>query len=101
MPAFQRVYDTYGDDFLLVGVDIGPFIGLGSTQSAIDLLAELDITYPAYRAVDGRAIRDYSVLGMPTTVFYDRDGDLTNNHTGLMTEEMFESSVRELIGLSA
>ncbi len=101
MPAFQRVYDTYGDDFLLLGVDIGPFIGLGSTQSAIDLLAELEITYPAYRAVDGRAIEDYSVLSMPTTVFYDGDGVLVNSQSGMMTEESFEAGVREVIGLSA
>ena len=43
MPAFQRVYDTYGADFLLLGVDVGPFLGLGTNQSAIDLLAELDL----------------------------------------------------------
>lgn len=98
MPAFQKVYDTYGDDFLLLGVDIGPFIGLGSNQSAIDLLAELDITYPTARAIDGRAMRDYNVLGMPTTVFYDGGGVEVARQTGLLTEEALEARVRDLVG---
>jgi thiol-disulfide isomerase/thioredoxin len=97
MPAFQRVYDQYGSDFLLVGVDIGPYIGLGSNQSAIDLLAELDITYPAAQALDARAVQDYSVLGMPTTIFYDGDGVEVSRQVGLLTEDALESRVRELV----
>ncbi len=97
MPAFQRVYDTYSDDFLLVGVDIGPDIGRGSRQSAIDLLAELGITYPAAGAEDARAVEEYSVLGMPTTIFYDGDGVEVERHSGTLTEEAFEASVRELV----
>jgi thiol-disulfide isomerase/thioredoxin len=98
MPAFQRVYDTYGEDFLLVGVDIGPYIGLGSRQSAIDLLAELEITYPTAYSVDARAVQDYSVLGMPTTIFYDGDGVEVSRQVGLLTEDALESRVRELVG---
>ena len=101
MPAFQNVYDTYSDDFLLVGVDIGPFIGLGTRQSAIDLLAELGITYPAAGAETAQAVQDYNVLGMPTTVFYDGEGAEVSRQTGLLTEQALESRVRELIGPSA
>jgi cytochrome c biogenesis protein CcmG/thiol:disulfide interchange protein DsbE len=98
MPAFQRVYDTHSEDFLLVGVDIGPFIGLGSRQSAIDLLAELEVTYPTAYSVDARAMQDFNVLGMPTTVFYDGDGVETGRHTGLLTEQALEARVQDLIG---
>jgi len=98
MPAFQSVYDTYSDDFLLVGVDIGPFIGLGTRQSAIDLLVDLDITYPTAYSVDARAMQDFNVLGMPTTVFYDGDGVEVNRHTGLLTEQALEENVRALVG---
>jgi cytochrome c biogenesis protein CcmG/thiol:disulfide interchange protein DsbE len=98
MPAFQSVYDTYSDDFLLVGVDIGPFIGLGTRQSAIDLLAELEVTYPTAYSVDARAMQDFNVLGMPTTVFYDGDGVEVNRHTGLLTEQALEENVRDLVG---
>jgi len=98
MPAFQNVHDTYGDDFLLLGVDIGPFIGLGTNQSAIDLLVELGISYPTARAIDARAVQDYNVLGMPTTIFYDGEGNEVNRQTGLLTEDILETRVRELVG---
>jgi len=101
MPAFQSVYDAYGDDYLMVGVDIGPYIGLGSRQSAINLLAELGITYPAAGAEDARAVGDYNVLSMPTTIFYDGDGAEVGRQTGIMSEGMLEPRVRELIELSA
>jgi len=100
MPAFQRVYDTYGSDSLLLGVDVGPFLGLGSRQSALDLLAELGITYPAAYALDERAVREYDVLGMPTTIFYDGDGVEVDRQIGILTEDALEAEVRELVGLS-
>lgn len=97
MPAFQRVYDRHGDEFLMVGVDIGPFIGLGSHDDARALLAELNITYPTAYAVDDRAVRDYNIVGMPTTVFYTADGQEHSRHSGLMTEEQFEAAVEEIV----
>jgi thiol-disulfide isomerase/thioredoxin len=97
MPDFQAVYDRYADEFLLVGVDIGPFIGLGTRESAIELLDELDITYPTAYALDSRAVQDNDVLGMPTTIFYDGAGEVVTRHTGLLTEQAFEARVREAI----
>jgi thiol-disulfide isomerase/thioredoxin len=97
MPAFQAVYDRYADEFLLVGVDIGPFIGLGTRESAIELLDELDISYPTAYALDARAVQDNDVLGMPTTIFYDGTGEVVARHTGLLTEQAFEGRVREAI----
>ena len=98
MPDFQRVYDRHEGEFLLVGVDIGPFVGLGSHESAQALLAELGITYPAAYAVDAGAVRDNRVLGMPTTVFFDDAGVEVDRVSGLLSEDAFESRVRDLIG---
>jgi thiol-disulfide isomerase/thioredoxin len=101
MPAFQSVYDTHGDDFLLVGVDVGPFIGLGTTQSAIDLLAELGITYPTARALDARAVQDHNILSMPTTIFYDGEGVEVARQSGVLSEDMLGTRVRDLIEAQA
>ena len=100
MPAFQRVYDRHRHEFLLVGVDIGPFIGLGSHDDARALLAELDISYPAAYAVDDRAVRDYNIVSMPTTVFYTADGTEHSRHNGLMTEDQFEEAVEQIVAAS-
>lgn len=98
MPDFQRVYDRHEGEFLLVGVDIGPFVGLGSHESAQALLAELGISYPTAFAVDARAVRDNDVLGMPTTIFYDGAGVEVGRVSGLLSEEALEDRVRELVG---
>lgn len=98
MPDFQRVYDRHAREFLLVGVDIGPFVGLGSHESAQALLEELGISYPTAYAVDAAAVRDNQVLGMPTTIFYGGDGVEVDRVSGLLTEDAFEARIRDLIG---
>ena len=51
MPGFQRVYDDLGDEFTLVGVDIGPFMDLGFHDDARQFLKDFDIRYPTAYAV--------------------------------------------------
>jgi thiol-disulfide isomerase/thioredoxin len=99
MPAFQRVWDANKDDILLVGVDIGPYVQLGSQQDALNLLAELDITYPAAFSVSRQPVLDYGVQAMPTTVFFDGAGQIVSVSSGLLTEEDLSSQVDLLLSL--
>ena len=46
MPKLQKAYPQYRDRVLLVGIDIGPFVGLGTKEDGLALLNELGITYP-------------------------------------------------------
>jgi hypothetical protein len=62
MPGFQAVYERNADDFVMVGLDVGPFFGLGTRNSALQLLSDLGITYPAANAVS----RDPSPCLEPT-----------------------------------
>jgi thiol-disulfide isomerase/thioredoxin len=81
-PEFQRFYDKYHDQVTLVGIDIRPFMGLGSHRDAENLLRELGITYPAGFTGDGGVSRKYKVTGMPTTVFITSDGEIFERRTG-------------------
>jgi len=85
MPDFQRLYQQPNRKFALIGVDIGPFINLGSRDDARALLRELKITYPAGTTFDIRTIRNYEILGMPTTVFITAGGRIWRKHAGLLT----------------
>ncbi len=85
MPDFQRLYEQPNRKFALIGVDIGPFIDLGSSDDARALLRALKITYPAGRAIDIRPVRNYEILGMPTTIFITADGRIWRKHAGLLT----------------
>jgi thiol-disulfide isomerase/thioredoxin len=97
MPGFQRVHDEFGGAFAMVGVDIGPFVGLGTREGARAFLDEYGIAYPTYYATDPQVIRDYEVRGMPTTVFLDGDGAIVDKHTGFLPDAQFRSRVRTLI----
>ena len=96
MPGFQRVYDDLGDQFLLVGVDIGPFTGLGSNADARALLEELNISYPTAYATEDPT-RSFAVLGMPTTVLFTADGRTVAKRTGFLPEDALRSSLKDLL----
>jgi thiol-disulfide isomerase/thioredoxin len=97
MPGFQRVYDELGERFILVGVDIGPFIALGSHDQAREFLREYEITYPTAYATSIDPVRDYEVRGMPTTLFIASDGRIVGKHTGYLPEERLREEIERLL----
>ena len=102
LPAFQRLYVSRGGGqrFHLVGVDIGPFIGLGSQEDGRALLRELGVTFPAGTVSDAQAVRRYQIVGMPTTVFIARGGGIWRRHTGLLTAGQMEELLAGLLEAS-
>ncbi len=100
MPSFQNVYHKLGDQFILLGLDIGPFVGLGSNEDARTLLQELSITYPAGTTADSSVVAVYSIRGMPTTVFLTADRTIFEVHTGILTEGTLREKVERLIQAS-
>ncbi len=96
MPAFQRVADEYAGKVIFVGVDVGPYIGLGSHDDARRLLDELGIDYPAVYAVDASPLQLYQVQGMPTTLFLTADGRLAHKQSGLLLETQLRTLVEAL-----
>lgn len=97
MPGFQRVYDDLGEAFTLVGVDIGPFVNLGTHEGARQFLSEYDIRYPAAYAEDANVVRAYEIRGMPTTVFFDGAGEQVNKHTGYLPEAQLRREIEDLL----
>ena len=57
MPGFQRVADEFQGKAIFVGVDVGPYVQLGSHQDAQNLLRELHISgmRPATRSIPTRS----------------------------------------------
>lgn len=82
MPEFQEFHDKFEGRALLIGIDLGQFTGLGNPEDAQELLKDLGVTYPAGYTKDDRVIRNYEVLGMPTTVFIDSQGKIFSKWTG-------------------
>lgn len=98
MPGFQRVADEFQGKVIFVGVDIGPYLGLGSHEDAIQLLSELKMRYPAAYAPDATPLTIYQIQGMPTTVIFDSKGQIIDKHTGFYTDSGLREKLKPLVG---
>lgn len=95
MPGFQKVSREFSGRVLFVGVDVGPYTGLGNHDDAVRLYKELGITYPLAYAVDESPLQIYNVQGMPTTVFLTAGGQVTDRATGILTEDQLRSEIQQ------
>lgn len=100
MPHFQEMYEIYKDRVFLVGLDVGPFVRLGTREDGQALVKELKITYPTGTTFDPEVVREYKVLGMPTTVFVKPNGEIFSNWTGLLTRDKLIELVEKLLAAS-
>jgi thiol-disulfide isomerase/thioredoxin len=56
------------------------------------------IPYPILMDYDSEVARSYRVLSLPATFFIDSNGRIVNYHLGLMSPDMLENHIQELIG---
>ncbi|MBI2911451.1 MAG: TlpA family protein disulfide reductase [Chloroflexi bacterium] len=100
MPDLEATYAQYGDRVLLFGLDVGPFVGLGSNEDGQKLLKELKVTYPAGTTSSAEVVRRYEIQGMPTTVFIAPDGKVVQKWTGLLTKNKLKELIEKLLAAS-
>lgn len=100
MPDLQEVYDAHADRFILIGVDIGPFTGLGSNSDGLQLIEDLNVTFPTGSTRDRELVRQFKVLGMPSTTFIKPDGTILRKWDGALTRGKMEELVLQLVEAS-
>ena len=100
MPDLQEVYNEFGDRVVLFGLDVGPFVRLGSRDDGRELLEELMITYPAGSTEDANVVRSYQVLAMPSTFFIKPNGEVFSKWIGLLNQSKMTELVEELLAAS-
>ena len=100
MPDFEELWKEVKDDdrIVVVGVDVGPYTGLGDRASALRFLDETGITYPTGQAQSGDVVVEYGVQGMPTTVFVTPDGKVARKWTGVINKAKLDELTEELFG---
>jgi len=96
LPAMQAAYNQYSSQVNFVLVDIGPFVGLGTEQDGMNMLANLGIQIPGGSTPDVDVLRDYGVFGTPAVSFFNPDGSLHYQHNGVISEAQI---VEQLSGL--
>ena len=94
MPDFEESFQKHGADVEYIGVQQ---LGLNSAEEGQDfVLNEVPVNY-AVGPDAGGIIRDYKVIGFPTTVFMDKDHRVVRAWTGALNAEKLEELVQELI----
>lgn len=96
MPEFQEAYEEFKDRVILFGVDVGPFVNLGSTEDAVTLMSELGITYPLGTTFHNKILIEYRILGMPATVFITPRGTIVRTWNGVLDKNGLLDLVAEL-----
>jgi thiol-disulfide isomerase/thioredoxin len=97
MPEFQEFYDRNKDDVIVLGIDVGPFTALGSSDDGKSLLEELGITYPSGTTSEPGVVADYEIRGMPSTYFITADGELFRTWTGFLNKQVLDDITSEMM----
>jgi len=90
MPTFEAIANEVAPDITFVGVSEDP-----SSVSARRIIEQTGITYPVVWDRDGSALVSFEALGMPTTLFVDRDGIILELHTGALSAEDLRARLAE------
>ena len=96
MPNFQKVADQYQGQVIFLGVDVGPFVGLGTHEQAQQLLKDLKITYATGYSIDDTPVRAYNMPGLPMTLLIDKEGRIEKTKPGLYSEADLTSDIKKL-----
>ena len=97
MPDLQSFHEAFNERVILLGVDIGRFTNLGTTEDAQKLLRDLSITYPAGYPPDGEFLKGYEILLMPTTVFITADGKIFRKWDGPLSSDTLAKITNEML----
>lgn len=99
MPDIQNVYETYdteGEDALvLLGIAAPNMGGEGSEEQIAAFLKEQGYTYPVVMDTTGEIFSAYGITSFPTTFMIDREGNVFGYVTGMLSEDVMQSIIKQ------
>jgi thiol-disulfide isomerase/thioredoxin len=97
MLGLEAAWHEYGDKVLFVGVDVGPYVGLGTYNGGRDLVESFGITYVTGNTFNRSVITDWRVTNMPSTFLLDRDGKVHDIVVGAILGDRLSKKIEDLI----
>jgi thiol-disulfide isomerase/thioredoxin len=95
MPGYQRLLDRYGPRGLVV---IGfKFDTMADTEDPIQFARKLGIHYPLAVASEDLKTKFGGILGLPTTMLFDRQGILRKKVIGFEYTDAVEADLKPLL----
>jgi len=93
MPLLDQMYKRYSSlGFTLIGVNVE-----ADTKDAEKLLASMPVTFPVVFDRESKVSKMYDVNAMPSSVFIDRKGNVSESIEGILLVEEFEEKVKPLL----
>jgi thiol-disulfide isomerase/thioredoxin len=82
MPHFQDAYESLGEKVNFMMIDL---LGGGETQQKARQYADSEgFSFPIYYDATGEASGKYNISAIPTSIFIDADGNITETVIGAM-----------------
>jgi peroxiredoxin len=96
MPALQEAYDRYQQrGFIVLGVN---WTAVDDREQILPFVQELGLTFPILLDIDSVVSEDtYNLLGLPTTVFVDRNGIVTEVFIGALQLETLQLKIESML----
>ena len=92
MPGYQQLLARYGDQgFAVIGFK---FDTMKDTEDPVQFAKRLRVRYPLAVATDDIKQKFGGILGLPTTLLYDRNGILRETLVSGQSYESFERSIK-------
>ena len=95
MPGYEQLLERYGSrGFVVIGFK---FDVMRDTENPIQFARKIGVKYPLAVASDDIKQKFGGILGLPTTMLYDRQGILRKKEIGFEYTTNFESALKPLL----
>ena len=96
MPAFNRLYKTYGDDvtFLMVNLTDGM---RDTVKKASEFVRDNGYSFPIYFDTEYSAAMAYGVSSIPMSIFISSGGEVVDYHIGMMDDVMLKAYIIDIL----
>jgi peroxiredoxin len=95
MPEIVRAYEAHsGAGFTVLAVNLTDQDTLEDVQAFVE---EFDMTFPVLLDTRGEVPRLYGLLGLPMSIFVDREGRIARIYIGLMSGEQIDEFVGQIL----
>ncbi len=92
MPSFQKVYEKYDNQVIIIGVGIND-----SPGNLIQFAKSINVTYPITHDRTSEIARHYRIRSLPTTYRIDQEGRIRGVAMGALSEEQLTKAIEELL----
>jgi thiol-disulfide isomerase/thioredoxin len=92
MPAIQKLANEYGDDVVMLGVNVAE-----PRDDAQTFATNFEITYSLLLDRDRKVTEAYQVRSMPTSVFVDANGVIRSFGFGVMFPDQIREQIDPLV----